>query len=109
MCGMMINPSTMKFSLKVLIIHIVFKQMGYGNSRHKASGIHTRLFSRAFIFEEGNTVIAYVLVDTCMIGQLVKKRVIRALQDIYGDRCGIQYAIFWGYIIQASGRIQPVY
>ena len=64
--------------------------MGYGDLRHKTSGIHTRLFSRAFIFEEGDNSIVYVLVDTCMVGQLVKKRVIRALRRMYGDRGKIQ-------------------
>ena len=76
--------------------------MGYGDLRHKTSGIHTRLFSRAFIFEEGDRAVVYVLVDTCMIGQLVKKRVIRTLQRIYGDRGRIQYVIF-GVIIFNQG------
>ena len=56
-----------------------------------------RLFSRAFIFEEGdNNAIVYVLVDTCMVGQLVKKRVIRALRRMYGDRGEIQYVVYSG-------------
>ena len=71
--------------------------MGYGDLKHKTSGIHTRLFSRAFVFEEeGDNVIAYVLVDACMVGQLVKKRVIGALRRMYGDRGGIQYVFISG-------------
>jgi neutral ceramidase len=70
--------------------------MGFGQMFQRTSGIHTRLFSRAFIFEEatpsptnGNTGpppsrVVYVCVDTCMIGQLVKKRVIQALSRVYG-------------------------
>ena len=65
--------------------------MGYAKTSQVANGIHTRLYARAFIFEEEEVAApcgkprskkcgrkeraVFVSVGTGMIGQLVKKRV----------------------------------
>lgn len=50
-------------------------QMGYAKQQQKTSGIHTRLYSRAFIFDDGQKKMVFVSADVCMIGHLVKKAV----------------------------------
>ena len=56
--------------------------MGYGKSSQKTKGIHTRLYSRAFIFEESGYRNVFVSVDCAMMGQLVKKKVIEIIFTI---------------------------
>ena len=56
--------------------------MGFGVSSQKTTGIHTRLFSRAFVFEDDQgQKSVFVSVDACMIGHLIKKKVIENLQS----------------------------
>ena len=62
--------------------------MGYGKASQEASGIHTRLFSRAFIFkntEPANDTVAFVSVDIAMIGQLMKQKVLNKLSETFGS------------------------
>ena len=52
--------------------------MGFAKGDQLTSGIHTRLFSRAFIFqeeEEPNKRVVFVSVDVGMIGQMAKRKV----------------------------------
>ena len=61
--------------------------MGYGKSSHKTYGIHTRLFSRAFIFKNPRHSadgVVFVSVDIAMIGHLMKKEVIKRLEQDIG-------------------------
>lgn len=50
--------------------------MGYGNLKQHGNGIHLRQFARAFVIEdENNRRIAFVSVDSGMIGYAVKREV----------------------------------
>merc|ERR1711970_636516 len=59
--------------------------MGYAKQGQNTKGIHTRLFSRAFIIEdvESGTRVVFVSVDEAMMGQLVKLEVIEALSSLF--------------------------
>lgn len=46
--------------------------MGYASPAPKNAGIHTRLFSRAFVIEDETNRIVFVSVDCGMIDQIVK-------------------------------------
>ena len=50
--------------------------MGYAKQGQNTAGIHTRLFSRAFIVEQDDIRVAFVSADLAMMGQLVKLRVV---------------------------------
>ena len=48
--------------------------MGYAQSNQTTAGLHTRLFSRAFVFEAADGARGvFVSVDMGMMGQLVKR------------------------------------
>merc|ERR1711970_1697709 len=59
--------------------------MGYAKQGQNTKGIHTRLFSRAFIIEdvESGTRVVFVSVDEAMMGQLVKLEVIDRLSSLF--------------------------
>uniref|UniRef100_A0A3Q2FR61 Neutral ceramidase n=1 Tax=Cyprinodon variegatus TaxID=28743 RepID=A0A3Q2FR61_CYPVA len=59
--------------------------MGYANSQQKAAGIHTRLYSRAFIIDDGSQRVVFVTVDVGMISQRLRLEVLKALKEKYGD------------------------
>ena len=59
--------------------------MGYAVPSQRGSGIHLRLRSRAFVFEEAGQLICYVSVDGGMASDMVKMRVLDMLQEKYGD------------------------
>jgi len=61
--------------------------MGYAKFDQVANGIHTRLYSRAFIFLDSNTKkrIVFVSADLGFIFQSVKQGVLRELEKRYGD------------------------
>uniref|UniRef100_A0A3P8SNN8 Neutral ceramidase n=1 Tax=Amphiprion percula TaxID=161767 RepID=A0A3P8SNN8_AMPPE len=59
--------------------------MGYANTQQKAAGIHTRLYSRAFIIDDGSRRVVFVTADVGMISQRVRLEVLQALQQKYGD------------------------
>lgn len=60
--------------------------MGYAEASQKTSGIHMRLYSRAFTFRDtaGNTA-AFVNVDAAMISEMLKLRVIEILRSKLGE------------------------
>ncbi|XP_023229099.1 neutral ceramidase-like [Centruroides sculpturatus] len=59
--------------------------MGYVKISQVTSGIHFRLYSRAFIIDDNTTRIVFVSIDSCMVSQSVKTEVIKKLQEVYGD------------------------
>jgi neutral ceramidase len=60
--------------------------MGYANPSQSARGIHTRLFSRAFIVKEGENRVVFVSADIAMIDQATKFEVVRILEQKFGDK-----------------------
>ena len=62
--------------------------MGYANISQSASGLHTRLYARAFVFANPNSSRRVVMV-TAELGQVfssLKQGVIRRLRQIYGSK-----------------------
>lgn len=96
--------------------------MGYANTEQTARGIHTRLFSRAFIVDDGNKRVLFVTADIGMVSQRLRLEVLRELKVKYGDlyrpdnvvmsgthtHSGLagyfQYTLF---MITSSGYIKP--
>jgi neutral ceramidase len=58
--------------------------MGYAMVNQRTHGIHFRLRSRAFAFDDGVKRVVFVNVDACMVMQGVKLTVITRLADIFG-------------------------
>ncbi|XP_053495958.1 neutral ceramidase [Ictalurus furcatus] len=58
--------------------------MGYANPDQTAGGIHTRLFSRAFIVDDGSTRVVFVSADIGMVSQRLRLEVLKALEGKYG-------------------------
>ncbi|XP_068161996.1 neutral ceramidase [Antennarius striatus] len=101
--------------------------MGYANPQQTAAGIHTRLYSRAFIIDDGQQRVVFVTADVGMISQRLRLEVLQALEVKYGGvyrrdnvvlsathtHCGpagyFQYTLFMlsskGYI---KSSIQPL-
>nr|XP_027227263.1 neutral ceramidase-like isoform X1 [Penaeus vannamei] len=59
--------------------------MGYANPAQVNGGIHTRLYSRAFIFDDTQRRAVFVSVDCGMMGQMLKIKVVERLQAQYGN------------------------
>ncbi|HHF0526175.1 TPA: neutral/alkaline ceramidase [Legionella anisa] len=61
--------------------------LGYAQLQQYAQGIHSRLWSRAFIIASPDTGkrVVFVSADLGMIFQSIKQGVIKELQDQYGD------------------------
>ncbi|XP_073684665.1 neutral ceramidase [Garra rufa] len=59
--------------------------MGYANTMQTARGIHTRLFSRAFIVDDGSKRVVFVTADIGMVSQRLRLEVLQALKAKYGD------------------------
>lgn len=60
--------------------------MGYAQLSQKGEGIHLRQFSRAFIIEDDdNTRVAFVSFEAGMVGNAVKRAVVRKLKDRFGS------------------------
>ncbi|NP_001007764.1 neutral ceramidase [Danio rerio] len=59
--------------------------MGYANTDQTARGLHTRLFSRAFIVDDGNKRVVFVTSDIGMVSQRLRLEVFQALKEKYGD------------------------
>ena len=61
--------------------------MGYVRVNQTTAGIHTRTFSRAFIFQEPGASdperVVFVSIDICMAGQLLKMKVLEDLEALY--------------------------
>lgn len=56
--------------------------MGYASLDQSARGIHTRLFSRAFIFKSGEEMVVFVSADIGMVDQGLKFTVISIICSI---------------------------
>ena len=52
-------------------------QMGHRSSDSQVGGLHTRLFSRAFVIDNGAKLIAFVSVECAGIDRFVKAKVKR--------------------------------
>eukprot|EP00094_Tigriopus_californicus_P008850 TCALIF_08531-PA protein Name:"Similar to ASAH2 Neutral ceramidase (Homo sapiens)" AED:0.15 eAED:0.15 QI:0/0/0/0.9/1/1/10/0/689 len=59
--------------------------MGFAKAGQNTAGIHTRLFSRAYIFDDGVKRGVFVSVDMGMMGQLLKLELVEKLQEEFGD------------------------
>ncbi|KAG9346000.1 hypothetical protein JZ751_007815 [Albula glossodonta] len=59
--------------------------MGYANLDQTAGGIHTRLYSRAFIVDDGSKRVVFVSADIGMVSQRLRLEVLRELQAKYGN------------------------
>ncbi|KAG5262835.1 hypothetical protein AALO_G00279430 [Alosa alosa] len=59
--------------------------MGYANLDQTAGGIHFRLYSRAFIVDDGSKRVVFVTADIGMVSQRLRLEVLRVLQEKYGD------------------------
>uniref|UniRef100_A0A8B9K333 Neutral ceramidase n=1 Tax=Astyanax mexicanus TaxID=7994 RepID=A0A8B9K333_ASTMX len=59
--------------------------MGYANPDQTAGGIHTRLFSRAFIVDDGSKRVVFVTAEIGMISQRLRLEVLKELELKYGD------------------------
>lgn len=57
-----------------LCVHVLF-QMGYASPTQMAAGIHTRLYSRAFIIDDGKRRVVFVTADVGMISQRLRLEV----------------------------------
>lgn len=49
--------------------------MGYANPQQTAAGIHTRLYSRAFIVDDGKRRVVFVTADIGMVSQRLRLEV----------------------------------
>lgn len=52
-----------------------WRKMGYANPDQTAGGIHTRLFSRAFIVDDGSKRVVFVSADIGMVSQRLRLEV----------------------------------
>ncbi|XP_058263208.1 neutral ceramidase [Hemibagrus wyckioides] len=59
--------------------------MGYGNPDQTAGGIHTRLYSRAFIVDDGSKRVVFVSAEIGMVSQRLRLEVLKALEVNYGN------------------------
>lgn len=50
-------------------------QMGYANTKQTGAGIHTRLYSRAFIIDDGRQRVVFVTADVGMVSQRLRLEV----------------------------------
>ncbi|XP_063076841.1 neutral ceramidase [Engraulis encrasicolus] len=60
--------------------------MGYASLDQTAGGIHFRLFSRAFIVDDGASRVVFVSADIGMVSQRLRLEVLNALKEKYGDQ-----------------------
>lgn len=63
------------------------RMMGYASMEQSTEGIHTRLWSRAFVIEDPSTDkrVVFVSADLAIMTQAVKQQVIERLKAEYGD------------------------
>lgn len=70
--------------------------MGYAKSSQIGCGIHLRQFARAFIIDDGESRVAYVTVDACMISHGLKKEVLERVKKLYNDTYNYDNVILSG-------------
>ncbi|XP_036405721.1 neutral ceramidase [Megalops cyprinoides] len=96
--------------------------MGYANLDQTARGIHTRLYSRAFIVDDGSKRVVFVSADIGMVSQRLRLEVMRELQANYGNLYGQDNVVLSGththsglagyfqytlFMITSKGYIKP--
>ncbi|XP_061081120.1 neutral ceramidase [Conger conger] len=96
--------------------------MGYANLGQTAGGIHTRLFSRAFIVDDGRKRVVFVTADIGMVSQRLRLEVLNELQSKYGNIYGQDNVVMSGththsglagyfqytlFMITSKGYIKP--
>ncbi|KPI92967.1 Neutral ceramidase [Papilio xuthus] len=59
--------------------------MGYANFEQSGQGIHLRQFARAFVIADDNSRLVFVSVDAAMMGNGIRKEVLKRLQKRFGD------------------------
>ncbi|KAJ1451704.1 Neutral/alkaline nonlysosomal ceramidase [Pelagophyceae sp. CCMP2097] len=60
-----------------------YLMMGMANPAQKGTGLHTRLFSRAFVFvDEGGSRAAFVSLDAGMVGLALKTRALARVSEV---------------------------
>ena len=62
--------------------------MGYGMPDQRTNGILTRQYARAYVFDDGERRIAYVVADIAMFFQATTAGVLERLSALFGDRFG---------------------
>ncbi|XP_032795004.2 neutral ceramidase [Daphnia magna] len=70
--------------------------MGYASPSPLTSGIHTRLYSRAFVIDDGNNRVVFVSADVCMIDQAVKTEVVKRLEAKYNGTYSAKNVVLSG-------------
>lgn len=72
----------MLYKSLVFFLLLIFKtailccfQMGYANTKQTGAGIHTRLYSRAFIIDDGRRRVVFVTADVGMVSQRLRLEV----------------------------------
>ncbi|GAB0099781.1 Neutral ceramidase [Sergentomyia squamirostris] len=70
--------------------------MGYAQLSQKGEGIHLRQFSRAFIVDDGQRRIVFVSVDAGMIGNAVKRGVVKQLSKEFGNTYSLDNVLISG-------------
>uniref|UniRef100_A0A3Q2YAN7 Neutral ceramidase n=1 Tax=Hippocampus comes TaxID=109280 RepID=A0A3Q2YAN7_HIPCM len=65
------------WSFHFVVVRVSRLTMGYANPQQTAAGIHTRLFSRAFIIDDGRRRVVFVTVDVGMVSQRLRLEVRR--------------------------------
>lgn len=75
--------------------------MGYANPDQTAGGIHTRLFSRAFIVDDGSKRVVFVSADIGMVSQRLRLEVIQR----YKEKSTILIYLFGCFISHTDGTL----
>ncbi|XP_050668641.1 neutral ceramidase-like isoform X2 [Leptidea sinapis] len=70
--------------------------MGYAEVGQTGEGIHTRQFSRAFIFAKGDKRVVLVTAEVQAVGIAVRREVVKNLQELYGNVYSLQNVIVTG-------------
>ncbi|XP_041118240.1 neutral ceramidase isoform X2 [Polyodon spathula] len=96
--------------------------MGYASPDQTAGGIHTRLYSRAFIVANNTERVVFVSADIGMVSQRLRLEVLKKLQTKYGDLYRQENVVLSGththsgpggyfqytlFIITSKGYIKP--
>lgn len=71
--------------------------MGYGKVEQSGEGIHLRQFSRAFLIEDSTSRIAFVSIDSAMMGDQIKKDVSWTFK--------IEYKLLFYFIINYNNTV----
>lgn len=79
----MIKDILMSETFMILVnadfVFLFVEKMGYANTEQTARGIHTRLFSRAFIVDDGSKRVVFVTADIGMVSQRLRLEVAHTL------------------------------